>query len=463
MSKNKSGIWSFFASVQLAIVLLSLFAFFAIVGTLVPQREAAVEFGERLSPALLSFLQKMQVFDLYHSVWFFLLLTLLAVNLIICSLDRFPLAWRRFRMKHDPRNEEAFKDLPEENMFQTGVDIQNAAQAAATLLKKKYRNVAHADGEGSVFLCGNKGRFSHFGVYIVHLSILVLIIGAIIGAVFGIEAYMNIVEGETENAITLRKGDQPIPLPFSVRCDKFTVELYENGAPKLFQSDLAFIKENKVVYSGKLRVNHPIEFEGFRFYQSSYGASPGGKATLALAREGGRRDVMNVAQGYDFDLPGKEGTFHVLRVEDNFMKMGPAIKVTVRSNKNEEATFWVFQQIDKIRAMNPDISAQVSMFNPGLFRPYTFTLLGLEEKYVTSLQVNRDPGTPVVAAAAVLLICGLMMILFSYARSVFIRIDQKDGRVFVAVAGKSYKNQTGLQKEIQYLVAELKDNLEKSK
>ena len=73
MSKNKSGIWSFFSSVQLAIVLLSLIAFFALIGTLVPQREAAGELAGRLSPALFSFLQKMQIFDLYHSVWFFLL------------------------------------------------------------------------------------------------------------------------------------------------------------------------------------------------------------------------------------------------------------------------------------------------------------------------------------------------------------------------------------------------------
>ena len=71
MSRKKSGIWSFFSSVQLAIVLLSLIAFFALVGTLVPQREAAVEMAARVSPGLFSFLQKIQIFDLYHSVWFF--------------------------------------------------------------------------------------------------------------------------------------------------------------------------------------------------------------------------------------------------------------------------------------------------------------------------------------------------------------------------------------------------------
>ncbi len=460
MTKNKSGIWSFFASVQLAIVLLSLIAFFALVGTLVPQREAAVAFAERISPALFSFLQKMQIFDLYHSVWFILLSGLLAVNLIICSLDRFPLAWRRFRMKHEPENEDVFREVPEENTFSARTDVQTAADAALSLLRRKYRVVERADEAGSIWLCAQKGRFAGFGVYIVHVSILVLIAGAILGSVFGVEGYVHIPEGETVEAISLRSGNAPLPLPFAVRCDKFTVELYESSMPKTFQSDLTFLKEGRVVRTAKLLVNHPVEFEGFRFYQSSYGAAPGGKATLALSREGGARDIMNVSAGYTFALPGKEGMFQVLRVEENLMSMGPAVKIVVRS-KNEEATFWVFQQIERIREMNPDAIRQVSMFNPGLFRPYTFALLGLEEKYYTGLQVNRDPGTPVVAVSALGLIGGLMLILFSYARAVWIRVAPSGNHVLVAIAGRSYKNQPGLQKEMQYLLAELKDHLEK--
>ncbi len=462
MSKNKSAIWSFFSSVQLAIVLLSLIAFFALIGTLVPQREAAGELAGRLSPALFSFLQKMQIFDLYHSVWFFLLSGLLSINIIVCSLDRFPLAWRRFRARPAPQNEEAFKNIPDENKFQSALDLQKAADAAVLLLRKKYRDVARENAKDSVFLCARGGRFSLFGVYLVHLSFLVLIAGAIIGSIFGVEGYVNIMEGEIVNAIQLRNGNPSLPLPFSVRCDKFTVEFYDSGAPKTFQSNLTFLKDNQAVHSGKLLVNHPITFDGFRFYQASYGAAPGGKATLALLRSGGRRDIMNVGEGYAFELPGKEGSFQVLRVEENLMQMGPAIKVAVRSEK-ETVTFWVFQQLEKIKAMNPDVIRQVPMFNPALFQPYTFTLLGLEEKYYTGLQVNRDPGTHVVGAAAALLIGGLLLVLFSYTRQVWIRIDREGNKVTISVAGSSYKNKAGLEQEVRYLLLQLKENLENAK
>jgi cytochrome c biogenesis protein ResB len=76
--------------------------------------------------------------------------------------------------------------------------------------------------------------------------------------------------------------------------------------------------------------------------------------------------------------------------------------------------------------------------------------------------VNRDPGTPVVAAAAVLLICGLMMVIFSYSRQIWIRIDQDEGRVRIGVAGRSIKNKVGLKREVRHFLAQLKNNLENS-
>ena len=143
------------------------------------------------------------------------------------------------------------------------------------------------------------------------------------------------------------------------------------------------------------------------------------------------------------------------------MNMGPAIKLSVRSDNRGEV-FFVFQHIDQIREMNPGIIEQVPMFNPGLFRPYIFALQGLEEKYFTGLQVRKDPGTPVLAFAAVLLVGGLMLILLTYTRSVWVRLKSKDDGVEVAVAGRSYTNKAGLEKELKYLLAELKDNLERS-
>lgn len=462
MTKNKSAIRSFFSSVKLTIFLLAVIALFAVVGTIVPQREAADQLARHISPGLFSFLSKIQIFDLYHSIWFFLLTGLLSLNLFICSLDRFPAAWRRFRHQPSPQDTTVFRNLPEENVLLVRQDQKTVSDIAEEVMKSKFSNRQRVDAVDGTYLCGSKGGFSHFGVYIVHLSIMVLIAGAIIGSLFGMEGYVNIIEGESVNAVDLRNGKDTMTLPFAVRCDKFALEFYENGAPKTYRSDLSFIQNDRVAKTAQLLVNHPFTFEGIRFYQASYGLAPEGRASLTLFKNGKKSLDMSLGRGETLDLPGKEGRIRVLRIEENFKNMGPAVKLSITSAKGD-VSLWVFKQLDKIIEANPGILQQMPMLNPRLFRPYLFVLTGLEEKYFTGLQVSRDPGIPLVVLAAFLLVIGLMLVLFSYSRQIWIRIGPEGTQTKISIAGRSHKNAAGLDGEIQQLLALLIHRLEEVK
>ncbi|MDD5170910.1 MAG: cytochrome c biogenesis protein ResB [Syntrophales bacterium] len=459
MSKHKSGFRSFFSSVQLTIVLFGATALLSIIGTVVPQQEGAREFAEHLAPGLASFLQSMQVFDLYHSIWFFLITGLLFVNLIVCSLDRLPGAWRRFRREASADGEGEFKGLKPENMIRVKVDQKTAVEAAAAVMKSRFGNFRRQDADGSVDLVSDKGRISYLGVYIVHLSILFLIAGAITGSLFGTEGYVNISEGETVNAIDLRGGKGTKTLPFSVRCDRFTVEFYEGGAPKTYRSDLSFLKNDQVSQQGALMVNHPMSFDGFRFYQASYGRAPESKSSLTIIKDGKPGQDIGVGVGDVIDLPGGEGKLHILRIEENLMQMGPAIKLSVKSPQGE-TIFWVFRHIDKIKEANPGLIEKVPLFNPGLFKPYVFVMNDMAEKYYTGLQVSRDPGVPLVALAAILMIAGLLVVFLMNHRQIRIRIDREKGEYGrIAVAGKSHRNAVATEREIARLLEEIRVRL----
>ena len=84
------SLWSAFSSIKLTLFLLIILAFTSIFGTVIPQQEGALELAEKLSPGLVRFLSSLQLFDMYHSLWFRLIIGALAVNLIVCSLDRPP-------------------------------------------------------------------------------------------------------------------------------------------------------------------------------------------------------------------------------------------------------------------------------------------------------------------------------------------------------------------------------------
>ncbi len=95
--KSPNPIWNTLSSIRITLILLIILAITSIFGTLIPQQEESIKFAQGLSPGLAHMLSSLQVFDMYHSVWFRLIICCLALNLIVCSIDRFPVTLKLFR------------------------------------------------------------------------------------------------------------------------------------------------------------------------------------------------------------------------------------------------------------------------------------------------------------------------------------------------------------------------------
>ncbi len=73
-------------------------------------------------------------------------------------------------------------------------------------------------------------------------------------------------------AIALRKSIWP--MPFSVQLDDFNAEFFPTGKPKKFESYVTRI-ENEITNKVKIYMNHPMRYEGFTFFQASWGPPDG--------------------------------------------------------------------------------------------------------------------------------------------------------------------------------------------
>ncbi|NMD05081.1 MAG: cytochrome c biogenesis protein ResB, partial [Deltaproteobacteria bacterium] len=244
MSKSKNVLRSFFSSIKLTIALLVLLVLLFMAATFIPR------------PYGIAWLA-----DLYHSPLFYILMGLLSINLIICSINRLPVTLRQCKSTHPPPSV-LFENLENERIIFTD-KIDAACRAVDASLTAKFSSVKKLKTAKGIIFYREGGRFSLFGVYIVHLSILIIIAAAIIGSVFGLEADVHLQEGESASVIQLNKDKGPYQLDFSVRCDQFVVEFYHTGAPKTYRSALSFIREGNVVHKGSVLVNHPLTFEGF--------------------------------------------------------------------------------------------------------------------------------------------------------------------------------------------------------
>ena len=442
------NIVSWIASTKLALWLLALIAVFAVLGTLIPQQDTA-EMISHQYPALGNILDRIGLFDIFHSVLFLALEVLLAINLIACTWARLPAMWRRFRSDISERS------VPpaEQTMIVTGTINEIAAHCEETLKGRygKALRTVSLSGDGLV-LSWKKNALSSLAVPVVHFGVLVILAGALAGALFGFEGRTRIVEGDSIASIFLKDG-QERNLNFEVRCKRFTVNYYDSGAPREFRSDLEFIQGGRVIRQAILRVNEPVVFDGIRFYQENYGSVPS-EVILGMSVNNGPERELRVAIQEPVSLPDSKATVRIVRAEENLMGFGPGVKLAVQA-QDRKMEFWVFKNIDAIKANNPGLLEKVPLFDPGRFKPYRFALKRIEGKVYTGLMVSSDPAFPFVFGGFIIVVAGCCAVYFFSPRRLSLFLEPAAGGARVGVACRYERNKAGEARETERIITSL--------
>lgn len=444
-------------SVKTTIIILICFAVLSAVGTLVPQ--GPMPHGSESPSGLFSILKTLQFDDIFHSFWFAILTALLALNLIFCT-------WYRLLAKPAPGqpggpndgNRIAFPSGESTVSFVLSGSYSDETQRIDGILTSRFRRLARSEQKNETVFRGEKGLLSVYGVYLIHASILLILLGAVLDAFFSLKGSMQIAEGSAENLLYLEGGRGVRKLDFSVRCDRFTLTFYDTGAPKMFRSDLTFLKDERPVQQSAILVNHPTTFAGLRFYQASYGEIPAVTLHYTRLPDGKKSEPVLTTAGQTYRLPDGHAAFEVIRVEENFMNMGPAAKLRIHSPQGERQ-FWIFQHIDTLRQTYPDVFDTMPVLNPALFSPYIFTLDGIQNRYYTGLQVMQEPGVFWVGLGAVLMIMGFMMVFLYPERHVWVAVGMTGKGTAVRITGRSRRDPAGLQKEITDIADKIKTGL----
>ncbi|EDM24016.1 cytochrome c biogenesis protein CcsA [Caminibacter mediatlanticus] len=113
-------------------------------------------------------------------------------------------------------------------------------------------------------------------IFILHLSIIVILIGAAITRYFGYEGTLHLRNGETKNYIMVERSKaNPADvykkdLGFSIKLDKFVLKHYPGSMqPSSYESFIEVIDKNKS-FKYHIYMNHILVYKGYRFYQASY-------------------------------------------------------------------------------------------------------------------------------------------------------------------------------------------------
>lgn len=433
---KKNPVFSFFSSVKLALFTLFLLAVTSIIGTVIPQKESVEWYIQNYSETTARIFQVLSIPDMYNSWWFLGLLGLLSTNLIICSIDRFPGVWKQVKADNLATDLKRLQRMRLSANWDSDKSEETLATKLSKSLASKGWKTEQRRRDDSLLLFAQKGALTRTGVYIVHTSILVIFLGAIIGELYGFKGSVMLPETQATSSFFQFGTGKSINLGFTVRCERFDIEFYDSGMPKAYRSKLTVLEDGKVTLEKEIVVNDPLTYKGITFYQSSYKGYQDFLLTITDQETGVAETVILPFQKQQ-TLSKHDGRVGIVNAQAKGQSIA-GMKVWFKDEQGPASTFWI------------DAGDQVTVERPGK----KYTIAG-KQLYATGLQIAKDPGVWVVYIGCGLMILGLFVAFFMSHRRIWLLLSKKDGESTILISGSSNKNKVGFEKIFTSLSTDL--------
>jgi cytochrome c biogenesis protein len=436
------------SSMRLTISLFLTLAACSIIGTLLPQGTTLEELHRHYSPSLSWWIDTLSLNDLYRAGWFRMILLLLCVNLIICTLQRLPKTLKLLKHRDElirPERLAKFSCHTEITSYQP----LDATQAQLTkIVAEEFAPLEPLANPNAFSAVAERGRWSRMMVYVIHFSVLVILVGALLGSIFGFKGFMNLAEGETSDEVMLARAMQAVTLPFQIRCDNFAVSFYDNGAPKEYRSDLTIIDKGREILSQSIWVNDPLTYEGVTFYQASYGTFLKQVEVELENRETGGTHRLTLPCRESVPIPGTQDEIEVVQYQENFSSFGQAAAIMLLQEGQQPTGSWILIDMPE--------------FHGNRIQNYRVKVLNIEKSRYTGLQVKQDPGVWFVYIGFTAMLMGIAMTFYTSHRKLWVwaSAGKKGGNsTTVFIAGRTNKNSLAFEEEFNRLCARLRIDL----
>ena len=394
-------VWRFFCSVRAAVVEIVILAVLVLAGTLrgssVPRSIAD------LLPITAPVIDAWYAWDVFRSLPFAGILTILAVAIAVCTINRAPGIWQAIAHPSVSTTHGFLRNAETSAVFATPIAPHAFASQLESALRSRHYRVLSEERNGEIHLFADRWRFSRLATFPFHLALIMILAGGIVGATWGFrENEFYIPEGSVRE---LGHGTG-----VDVRLDDFSEVYREDGTALAYRSDITVMRDGQPIQSGSMTVNNPMTFGNIVFYQSGFGQA------VALKIEDRDGQVL-----FDDALP--LGPFQSRLNPDapaarmDLLPAGVALSVVAPDENSANAPeldtlqlrpgemFFMIRPLGGDSPIAQPVGATVRQGDSIQLGDLSLTFV--RERRFSVLQVASNPGIPLFIAASVLLVGGL--------------------------------------------------------
>ena len=281
---------SFIRSMRFGIILLCLIAVCSVVGSVIPQGREMTWYVEAY-PKLHVLLFSLRLDNVFSNWYFVLMMSLLALNLTLCSIVRVSSVIKSGRTLLPM----AAKRANTHKLSAGQLDYLEAHLESIGCRKSKH-------GTARVY---SKNLFGRYGSFITHLSILLTIIFGAAGLYLPQVTDMNCLPGES---VTMPDGTEIAVSNFYIENDSGQLD---------FTSDISItLGETGDTKDGSIRVNYPLSCGPYKVYQQTYGTA--GKISVTNIETGGTDSFVLTDHAF-LSLDGVDGLWFLALYPDYYL------------------------------------------------------------------------------------------------------------------------------------------------
>ena len=401
-------LWKFIyllGNLRLAITLLLFIALISSLGTIIEQ-EKTISFYETNYPITnpiagfinSDFILFFGLDHVYTAGWFLILLFLFGGSLLSCTFSRqipsLKLArlWKFFRRDNKI------------NKAGIAFSLNNGSLTQFSyLLRERHYNVI----QQGPYIYAYKGLVGKIGPILVHLSIICILVGSVLGSLTGFMLQELVPKGELfhlQNIISSGSLSY-IPQNFEGYINDFNIAYNDQGMVDQFYSEIDILDNNLQIQKEKtIFVNEPLRYSGVTFYQTDW-------SIVSL------KFTLNKRENIDIPLREIAGE-NTSRFWIGSLGYGSDNKVLVVL-QDVTGKYLLYDSEKKLLGQS-DIGHKI-FFNGNELRLNKILPS-------TGLQIKSDPGIPLVYIGFLFLI---FSVLLSYTSYFQIWVVKKQNKVYV--------------------------------
>jgi cytochrome c biogenesis protein len=389
------------ADLRFAIIILLIIAVCSIIGTVIEQDQSieTYKLNYPLTNQVFGFLSweiiiKFGLDHVYKTWWFITLIILFGTSLLTCSLLQQLPALKISRRCQFFRTERQFQRLKISTKL---------SEASFQKFLFKIKNTHYSIFQQKNIIYAYKGLIGRIAPIIVHFSMILILVGTVIGAVNGFKAQEIVPKTETFHIQNILSNGQFTTIPkVSTRINDFWITYTKQTTINQFYSDISILNvEGNEIERKTIFVNSPARYRGINYYQTDWNL-------IAL------RIKDKASQYFEYpliNLGNSQQKVWITWVSDNSdLKQGVILLID-----NLEGYCSIYNEFGQFLG-NLEINED---FN----RTFPITLIDILSS--TGLQIKTDPGIPLIYTGFFFLMVSTLISYITYSQIWIIKNNKK--------------------------------------